>query len=48
MTEPAYPVDEVRDDLIRDEEGVTRWAGILGDALAPILADPALRRVERF
>lgn len=39
---------EVRDDLIRDEEGVARWAGILGDALAPILVDPALRRVERF
>ncbi|MHB1217329.1 MAG: N-formylglutamate amidohydrolase [Alphaproteobacteria bacterium] len=39
---------EVRDDLIRDEAGVSRWAGILGDALAPILANPALRRVERF
>lgn len=39
---------EVRDDLIRDEAGVARWAGILGDALTPILADPALRRVERF
>ena len=39
---------EVRDDLIRDEAGVARWAGILGDALAPILADSALRRVERF
>lgn len=39
---------EVRDDLIRDEGGVARWAGVLGDALAPILADPALRRVERY
>jgi predicted N-formylglutamate amidohydrolase len=39
---------EVRDDLIRDEAGVARWTGILGDALAPILADPGLRRVERF
>lgn len=39
---------EVRDDLIRDEAGVVRWAGILGDALAPILANPTLRRIERF
>lgn len=39
---------EVRDDLIRDQAGVARWGGILGDALAPILADPALRRIERF
>lgn len=39
---------EVRDDLIRDPAGVERWAGILGDALAPILADGNLRRVERF
>lgn len=39
---------EVRDDLIRDEAGVARWADILGDALAPILADRGLRRMERF
>lgn len=39
---------EVRDDLIRDEAGVARWSNILGDALAPILADPALRRIEHF
>ena len=39
---------EVRDDLIRDGQNVARWAGILVDALAPILADPKLRRVEQF
>jgi predicted N-formylglutamate amidohydrolase len=39
---------EVRDDLIRDEAGVARWSNILGDALTPILADPALRRIEHF
>ena len=39
---------EFRDDLVRDAAGVARWAGIAGDALAPILADPAIRRVERF
>lgn len=39
---------EVRDDLIRDESGVAHWAGVLGDALAPILADRSLRRIERF
>ena len=39
---------EVRDDLIRDEQNVARWSGILGEALVPILANPALRRVEHF
>ncbi|HYG86184.1 MAG TPA: N-formylglutamate amidohydrolase [Azospirillum sp.] len=37
---------EVRQDLIEDSEGVARWAQVLGDALAPILAPPSLYRIE--
>lgn len=46
----GYPhvLVEFRDDLVRDPADVARWAKIAGDALAPILADPAIRRVERF
>lgn len=33
---------ETRQDLIADPAGVEKWARIVGDALAPILADPAL------
>ena len=39
---------EVRQDLIAIAEGVALWAGVLGDALEPILADPALYRVELY
>lgn len=37
---------EVRQDLVATDEGAALWAGVLADALAPILADPALYRVE--
>lgn len=37
---------EVRQDLIEDVAGVSLWADVLGDALAPILADPNLYRIE--
>ncbi|MGQ9365945.1 N-formylglutamate amidohydrolase [Azospirillum sp. A39] len=37
---------EVRQDLVATPEGVAQWAEILGDALAPVLADPGLYRVE--
>ena len=37
---------EVRQDLIAESAGVAEWAEVLGDALAPVLADPALYRVE--
>jgi predicted N-formylglutamate amidohydrolase len=33
---------EVRQDLIDTPEGASRWAGILAEALTPILADDAL------
>jgi predicted N-formylglutamate amidohydrolase len=33
---------EIRQDLIATGDGAARWAGILADALLPILADPAL------
>jgi predicted N-formylglutamate amidohydrolase len=35
---------EVRQDLIAHVDGVERWAGLLYDALAPILEDPSLYR----
>jgi predicted N-formylglutamate amidohydrolase len=38
---------EIRQDLIDTRKGAARWAAILGDALAPILADPGLFRVVR-
>lgn len=33
---------EIRQDLIDDQAGQERWAGILGAALAPVLADEAI------
>lgn len=33
---------EVRQDLVDSTEGAEQWAGILGDGLEPILADPGL------
>ncbi len=39
---------EIRQDLIDSEEGVLEWAGYLGDALAPILADPDLYRYQEM
>jgi predicted N-formylglutamate amidohydrolase len=33
---------EIRQDLIADQAGVARWEAVLGDALAPILADRSL------
>ena len=39
---------EIRQDLVRDEEGCRRWADILARVLAPVLADPSLRRVQVF
>jgi len=33
---------EVRQDLVDSDEGAQQWAKILGDALDPVLADPAL------
>ncbi len=35
---------EVRQDMVADDAGVARWAGILERALAPILADRSLYR----
>jgi predicted N-formylglutamate amidohydrolase len=36
---------EIRQDLIDTHKGAAAWAAILGDALAPILAEPGLYRV---
>lgn len=39
---------EVRQDLIAADEGVATWGALLGDALAPLLADPSLHRAELY
>lgn len=36
---------EIRQDLISDEDGAERWAALLAEVLAPVLADPDLHRV---
>lgn len=38
---------ELREDLIADEDGQTRMADLVADALAPILADPGLYRTVK-
>jgi predicted N-formylglutamate amidohydrolase len=38
---------EIRQDLIENAEGVAEWAAIVGDVLAPVLADPGLYRVAK-
>jgi predicted N-formylglutamate amidohydrolase len=40
----AHAGIEIRQDLIADQAGQDRWAAILGDALAPILADDSVYR----
>ena len=37
---------EIRQDLIGSPEGQQRWAAILAEVIAPLLADPALRKIE--
>ena len=39
---------EIRQDLVETPEGVERWADILAEAFADILADDTLHRVEHF
>ena len=38
---------EIRQDLIGTPEGAEEWAGRLARALSPLIADPAVRRIER-
>ena len=39
---------EIRQDLVDTHHGAAHWAGIVAEALQPILADPGLRAVRRF
>lgn len=39
---------EIRQDLVADPAGCERWAGILAEVLAPVLADPRLYRAEVY
>lgn len=37
---------EIRQDLLTDDSGIERWVGILDNALAPLIDDPALLAIE--
>ena len=39
---------EIRQDLIADDAGQSRWADLLAGALRPILADRALRAIKHY
>jgi predicted N-formylglutamate amidohydrolase len=39
---------EIRQDLIDTRYGAEEWAYRIGDAVSPILADPAIYRIERY
>lgn len=39
---------EVRQDLLEGHEGIEAWALVLAEALAPVLDDPGLYRVEHY
>jgi predicted N-formylglutamate amidohydrolase len=39
---------EIRQDLVDTHHGAAHWAGIVAEALGPILADPKLRQVAHF
>ena len=39
---------EIRQDLVADEAGCARWAGILAEALGSVLADDGLYRAEIY
>jgi predicted N-formylglutamate amidohydrolase len=42
----AHVIVELRQDLIAAPEGAGRWAGIVADALAPVLRDPDLHIIR--
>lgn len=39
---------EIRQDHLETEKEISRWAGLLGDALGKVLAQAALHRVEHY
>jgi predicted N-formylglutamate amidohydrolase len=42
----AHALLEIRQDLIADERGQERWAGILYRVLKDVLANPALHEIK--
>ena len=44
----ANVIIEVRQDLIASPEGADRWAGLIADALAPVLADPGIHIIRSY
>ena len=39
---------EIRQDLVDDHEGATRWAGLLHECLADLIADADLRAARHY
>lgn len=39
---------EIRQDLVDTHHGAAHWAGIVADALRPLLSDPTLRKIEHY
>ncbi len=44
----AHVIVELRQDLIGTEEGALHWAGVVGDALEPVLMQPDLHTVQHY
>ncbi len=42
----AHVIVELRQDLIGTEQGAAHWAGVVGDALAPVLMQPDLHIIQ--
>lgn len=42
----AHVIVELRQDLIASQEGAQRWAGVVADALAPVLDDPGIHIIR--
>lgn len=42
----AHAIVELRQDLIASDEGAARWAGVVADALAPVLARPDIHIIR--
>ncbi len=39
---------EIRQDLVDTHHGAANWAGIVAEALRPVLSDPTLRKIEHY
>ena len=39
---------EIRQDLVADDDGAARWAGLLHECIADLVTDPGLRAARRY